>query len=184
MLVKIPETRNPFTVTLNGVEYAYQAGKEVEVPDAIGELILSAVKATDNLTETDEVVPPFGSGDCSGGGADIGMPTVFLHRPDTVILPTTEAERLKLIAAAKKMQVLTGAFVQADSYMPSAKYGPVYVREAWVDNECGDFSIDFEFIDERVAVGLSYEEAGEIFAAWNEIFGSDIFDEPRDPSLE
>lgn len=68
MLVKIPETRNPFTVTLNGVEYAYQAGKEVDVPDAIGELILSAVKATDQLVEPDEVVPPFGSGDCSGGG--------------------------------------------------------------------------------------------------------------------
>lgn len=68
MLVKIPETRNPFIVALNGVEYVYQAGEEVEVPDAIGELILNAVKAADNLTETDEVEPPFGSGDCSCEG--------------------------------------------------------------------------------------------------------------------
>lgn len=94
MLVKIPETRNPFTVIFNGVEYAYQAGKEVEVSDAIGELILNAVKATDQLSESDEVVPPFGSGDTGPvpySRMPDGYPKVISEK-EVVILEETVVE--------------------------------------------------------------------------------------------
>ena len=38
-VVTIPKDRNPFIVIVNGVKYSYQAGQEVDVPDAVADVI-------------------------------------------------------------------------------------------------------------------------------------------------
>lgn len=37
--IKVPAWRNPYEVEINGVKYKYPAGEEIDVPDAVAEVI-------------------------------------------------------------------------------------------------------------------------------------------------
>lgn len=60
MTIKIPTWMNPYTVEINGQKYSYPAGEEVDVPNAVAEIIQRDIAAHEDTAAPQYVKPLWG----------------------------------------------------------------------------------------------------------------------------
>jgi hypothetical protein len=72
-IIKIPPCRNPFVVIINGAQYEYESGAEIEVPDEVAEAIQTHV---DSKPRPKPVEDESADGGASGGGS---APKMYAH---------------------------------------------------------------------------------------------------------